>query len=98
MARNLAGTAGCDQFPTGFSSSRTQINYKVSPADRILVVLHYKNSIAQIPQLFQHPQQSLVVPIVQTDRWFVQYVKNSSQLGTDLCGQANSLPFASGQG
>ena len=41
--------------------------------------------------------EALVVALVEADGWFVKYVENAAQAGTDLCGETNALAFAAGE-
>ena len=42
-------------------------------------------------------EQSLVVPLVQADRWFIENVHYANQSGADLAGETNALRFSAGQ-
>ena len=41
--------------------------------------------------MFERFYQSFVVSLVQSDTWFIQYIKHIYQLRTNLCGKADAL-------
>src|SRR5690606_34582970 len=54
--------------------------------------------VAQIPQMLQCLDQTLVVALVQPDGRFIQYVHDASEPRPDLAGQAYALGFSPGNG
>ncbi len=76
----------------------SDINNVIGAFYGILVMLHYHHGIAQIAQPLQSSQQAVIVPGVQTDAGFIQYVQHPYQAGSHLGSQAYALGFPSGQG
>ena len=75
----------------------TQVHHEVGGVDGFLVMLHHDHGVAQIPHLDQGIDQAAVIPLMQADGRFVQYIDHSHQPGTDLGGQPDPLGFATTQ-
>ena len=60
-------------------------------------MFHHDHSIADIPELFQGVDQKIIIPLVQTNGWFVQNIQNPHQSRTQLGGKADALGFAAGK-
>ena len=63
----------------------------------VLVVLHHKEGVAQVPQLLQGLEQLVVVPLVQANGGLVQDIEHPHEGGPDLGGQSNPLALAAGE-
>ena len=61
-------------------------------------MLHHHQGIAEIGEAAQGFQQLLVIPLMQPNAGFVQYIEHPHKSGTDLGGQADTLGFAAGKG
>ena len=70
----------------------------ISSADRIFVMFHHNHSVADITQVKQGFEQSVIVALVQADRGFIKNIHHTDQAGADLAGEADALRFATGQG
>ncbi len=55
------------------------------------------NCIAEIAQALQRTDKLDIVMLVQTDRRFVEHIKNAAELRADLCGKADPLCLSSGE-
>ncbi len=75
----------------------TDIDHPVGRPDRVLVVLHDDQRVAEVLQPYQRFDQSVVVALVQPDARLVQHVQDADQSGTDLCGQADPLRLTTGE-
>ena len=78
--------------------ARSQVDDVVGAAQRLLVVLHHDQGVAQVPEVNQGFQQALVVALVQPDGRLVEDVEHPHQGGTDLGGQPDALRLAAGEG
>jgi len=65
----------------------------VRGADRVLVVLHHDQRVAEIAQLDQGVEQAIVVALMQTDARLIQHVEHAGEAGADLGGEADALGF-----
>ena len=70
----------------------------VGLAHGVFVVLDDEDGIAEVAQAFERGDETLVVALVQADRWLVEDVQDAAQAGTDLGGEADALAFAAGEG
>ena len=61
------------ELATVLSSARTEIKDVVSSQDRIAIMFDNQYRIAQVSEPLQAIEQALVIPLVQTDAWFVQH-------------------------
>ena len=68
-----------DDVAAVLTSSRTDVDDVVGSADRVLVVLDDDEGVAQIPQSDEGLDEALVVPLVETDRRFVEDVEDPDQ-------------------
>ena len=95
---DLLGGAAGHHLPTVDPRAGADVHDVVGGAHGVLVVLHHDESIPQIAQMLQRPQQQVVVPLVQADGRFVQNIQHPHQRGADLGGQPDALALAAGQG
>ena len=70
---------------------RSHVDQMVGGPDRILIMFHNKNGVAQIAQTPQRDQQPFIVTLMQPDGRFVQYVQHAGEAGADLAGEADAL-------
>ena len=66
-------------------------------ADRFLVVFDHQHGVAEVAQVLERAQQSLVVALVQADRRLVEDVHDAGQARAHLAGEPDALRFAAGQ-
>ncbi len=70
----------------------------IGGADRLLVVLHDDDGVAQVPHGAQRVEQLPVVPLVQADRRLVEDVQDAGEPRADLGRQPDALPLPPRQG
>ena len=58
-------------------------------------MLHYYHGVAHVAQLFEGVYKSLVITLVQSYGWLIEYVQHVHQLGAHLRGEPYALAFAS---
>ena len=63
----------------------------VGVGDGVQVVFDHDQGVAEVPQPHQGVDQPAVVPLMQTDRRFVEDVEHTDQAGSDLGGQPDAL-------
>ena len=63
----------------------------VGGADRLFVVFDDYHGVAQVAEAHERVYQLAVVPLVQADRRFVQYVQDAHQAAADLGRQSDAL-------
>lgn len=73
------------------------VDHIVGSTDCVLVVFDDDNGIADIAQALKRLDQTLVIALMETDRWLVQNVQDTHEAGADLRCQANALGLASGK-
>ena len=78
--------------------SGTDIYDVVCTADSVLIVFHHQYRIAQVAQVGEGGEQSLVVALVQADGGLVKDVHHADQPRADLGCQANPLRLAPREG
>ena len=54
--------------------------------------------VSEVPKPFQGFDQTIRVPWMKPDGWFIQNVHYPNQSGTDLRSKANPLGFSTGKG
>jgi len=79
------------------AGARTEIDHPVRLANRLLVVLHHDDGVAQVAHPLESVQESPVVPLVETDRGLVENVEHAHQLRTDLGSEPDALALSAGQ-
>src|SRR5579884_3661544 len=97
VRQNLFEGALCDDLAAVRSGTRAQFQDIIGGADRLLVVLHDEDGVADVPQVLERLNHLDVVARVQADARLVQDVELAHQAQSDLDRQANALRFASGQ-
>jgi hypothetical protein len=70
----------------------------VGGQDRLGIMLHDQDRIAQIPHGFQGFQEASVIAGMKTDTRLVEDVKNAGQFGADLSRKPYTLTFTAGKG
>ena len=78
-------------FPPG---KRPDVDDMVGTAYHLLVVLHYDDRIAGVPELLKASDEFAVVTLMEPDARLVQNIENVHQLGTYLCGEPDTLALA----
>ena len=83
--------------PTVLAGIRSDVDDPVGRADGVFVVLDDDEGVAQVAQPGEGVDETTVVALVETDRWFVEHVQHAGQTGADLGGQADALRLAAGE-
>ena len=97
IRRDLRRGAFRDHVAAVDAGGRTHVDQMVGRADRVLIMFHNKNGVAEVAQPAQRDQQAFVVALVQADRRFVEHVQHAGEAGADLAGQADALALAARQ-
>ena len=80
-----------------FAGTRSNVDQPISLTNRILIMFDDDKRIAEIPQMMQCPDQTLVITLMQSDGRFIQHIHHADQTGADLRGKTDTLRFAAGQ-
>ena len=96
--QQLGDRAGDHDVAAVLPRPRADVHYPVGRPDRVLVVLHDDQRVAQVAQPQQRLEQPVVVPLVQPDGRLVEHVQHPDQPGADLGGQPDPLGLTAGQG
>ena len=86
-----------DDVPALNSSARAKVDHMSGGTDSVLVVLDHYHGVADVTHLHQGADQSLVVPLVQSDGGFIEHIGNAAQFGANLAGETDSLGFTAGK-
>ena len=78
-----------------FPGADAEVDHVVGSANRLLVMLHHYDRVAQVAQPSERGQEPLVVMLMQSDRRLVEHVEDPGQAGPDLRRQPDPLRFAS---
>src|SRR3546814_16477367 len=79
------------------SDLRPHVDDIVGGADRILVMFHDDDGVAEVAQALERDEQAVIVALVQADGGFVEDVEDARQAAADLRGEADALGLAAGQ-
>jgi hypothetical protein len=61
---------------------------------RVLVVFDDEHGVADVPQVLEDTDQTCIVPRVQADTGFVEYIECSDKQRTEVCCKLDALCFA----
>ena len=86
-----------DDPPAMHAGARPEVHDMVGLPDRILVMLDDDHGIAEIAQVDERVEQSLIVALVQADGRFIEDVHHADQPRADLARQPDTLRLAAGQ-
>ena len=93
---DLFGCALCHDLSAMHTGAGTDIDYMIGHHDRLFIVFHHDNSIAQVTQVSEGTQQAGIVALMQANGRFIQDVHHADQTGADLTGQAYALCLTTG--
>src|SRR6056300_995814 len=93
----MVGCAVADHLSAVYARPWSDIEYIIGLSYRLFVVFDDDNGVALIAQVFQCGQQTIIIALMQPDRWFIQHIKNTGQARSDLAGQSDPLAFAARQ-
>ena len=91
------GRAFGHEIASVLARTRTHIDDVVGGADRILVVLHYDDSVAEVAQALERGDETVVIALMKSDGGFVQDIQDAHEAGSDLGGEPDALRFAAGK-
>src|SRR5437899_2055923 len=86
-----------DDCATVRPCSWSKINDVISPPNCLFIVLDNQYGVAEIAQRRQRIEQTAIVARMQTNRRFVENVKHSAKLRSNLRRQTNALAFSARQ-
>ena len=86
-----------DHFATFATSTRTDVDDVVGIEHHVAVVLDDDDGVAQVAQLLERADETVVVALVQTDARLVENVEHVDQLRTNLCSQTDALTLTTGE-
>ena len=80
------------------TSSGADVHDVIGRPDGVLVVLDNHQGVTQITKSHQCVQQSVIVPLMQTDTRLIQHIEHTGQACTDLGCKSDSLGLSAGEG
>ena len=83
-----------DHLTAVLAGARAEVDHVIGGSNRLLVVFDNDDGVAQVAEPGQRGQEFSVVALVQTDRRLVEHVQHAGEVGPDLRGQPDALPFA----
>src|SRR4030095_1696531 len=90
----FSGRALEDDLATVLTGTRSEIDDVVCRPNRLFIMLHDDDRVAEIAKPGQGAEQFPVIALVQSDRRFVEDVKHPGQIGATLRGQPDALSLA----
>ena len=99
LLRCLDGSDGalCDDPPAVFPCTGPDVDDMVGDPDRVLVVLHDDQGVAEVAEPQECLDQTLVVTLVEPDGWLIEDVEDTNETGADLGGQPDPLCLSAGE-
>ncbi len=97
MPEQFRHRAGDHHLTAMLTGPWADVDGPICGPNRVLVVLHHDEGVAQGLQPQQGFDQPVIVALMQSDGRFVQDVEHSHQTGPDLGGQPDALRFPTGQ-
>ena len=95
LAGQFIGRSLRDDLAAVLPGCGSEIDQPIGRFEHFAVVFDHHQRVAEIPKTLESSQQPTVVPGVQADGGFVEYVEHPGQGATDLAGQPDSLALAS---
>src|SRR5271163_890380 len=86
------------ELPAMLSSAGAEIEYVIRGENRVRIVFHHQQRIAQITQPLENLNQAVCVARVKSDGRLVKNVKCAHQMRAERRGQLNPLRLAAGEG
>src|SRR6185369_728576 len=74
--------------------ARAEVDDVVGGLDRLAVVLDDDHRVAEVAQPPERVEEARVVPLMETDRGFVEDIEDAGQLAPDLAREADALALA----
>ena len=89
----------CRNHATAFhAGTRTHVNHAVRMAHGVFVVFHDNQGVALRTQMFEHPEQLIVIAGVEPDARLIKHIKHALQAGAHCACKPDSLRLATAQG
>src|SRR4029077_18615461 len=82
-----------DELAAMLAGAGSEVDQVIRHADRFLVVLHDDDGVAEVAEVMERAEERAVVALVQSDRRLVEHVKHPREVGANLRGQPDPLPF-----
>ena len=79
------------------TGARSHVNHMVGCPHHVFVVLNHQHAVANITQVFEGANESVVVPLVQPNAGLVQNIHHACQTRTNLARQSNPLRLAAAE-
>ena len=98
MSEELFRSSLENQLPAVLARARAKVDHVVGGANGLLVVLDDNDCVPEVAQVRERLQQLAVVALVQADRRLVQDIEHAGEIGANLGGEADALPFTAGKG
>lgn len=77
------------------TSARTDVYDVVTRSHDILIMLYDDDGIADLSQLVEIGDQEIIVSRVETDRWLIEHIDDSLELGANLGRETDTLSLTS---
>ena len=97
QAAMSAGVPCATTWPPCIARSRPDIDHVISTADGVLVVLDHDDGVAEVAQMFERLDETLVITLMQADGRLVKDVEHAHEARADLRCQADALCLAAGE-
>ena len=91
---NLFRCTACHNMPTQTPRARAKIEQLVGTGNDVPVMLHHKQSIAQVTKFTECCNKSAIIPGMKSDGWLIQHIQYPTQPASNLACKAYSLQFA----
>ena len=97
IRQHCVARAGENQFAAVFARAGAEIEHVIGGQDRVRIVLHHQQRVAQIAQALQNFNQAVRVARMQADGRLIQHVQRAHQMRAQRRGQLDALRFAAGK-
>ena len=87
-----------EHAPTMHTSARPHVHHVIGGTDHVFVVLDDEHAVAQVAQVLEGADESVVVALVQPDAGLIEHIHHARQARANLAGQADALRLAPGEG
>ena len=83
--------------PAMTSGAGADVNHVIRCTNRVLIMFNDKDGVANVGEVSERIDQSIIVALMQTDGGFVEDVTASNETRSDLRCQTNALTFTAGE-
>ena len=67
-----------------FACPRSDIDYPISGSNGLFIMFDHNQGVAKIAQTSEGIDQTSVIALVKSDRWFIQNVENADKARANL--------------